>query len=194
MRTGVLHGKTGILLGFVPLIVYGLLAGGTIQSIILALGAAAAVTVIAGYSDLRKGMILVWTTFVLFGGAFVAVAVLGMTAIVPWMGVIVYAVLAAVTFGSMAAKVPFTLQYARAMADRSIWEKPEFIRVNQVMTGVWGAVFAINLVLSSFPLTNPGFSGGGASLLIYCVLAAGIVFTLWYPGHVQKKYASVMAR
>jgi len=190
MRAGVLHEKIGLLLGFVPRIVYGLLAGKTVQSVIFALGAATAVTLIAGYSDLRKGMILTWATFVLFGGGFVAVAIVGVTEIIPWMGVVVYAVLAAVTFGSMAVGLPFTLQYARAMVDRSLWEKPGFIRVNQIMTGVWGAAFAINLLLSYFVLTVPGFPGGMATLLTYGVLAAGIVFTLWYPGHVRRRYSS----
>jgi len=194
MCAGVLNGRTGILLGFVPLIVYGLLAGKTVQSIVLALGAATAVTVITGYSDLRKGMILVWATLVLFGIAFVAVAVMGLIAIIPWMGVIIYAVLALVAFGSILIKVPFTLQYARQMADRSLWEMPGFIRVNRLMTGVWGMVFTVNLVLSYCGVIMPGSPGSMASLLTYFVLIAGIVFTIWYPGYVQKKYAPAMMR
>ena len=124
MRFGVLYEKAGILIGFIPLIVYGILAGDSVSSVVTALGAATIVTIVAGLPDLRKGMILMWATLVLFGGAFIAVGVLNLTGIIPWMSIVIYAVLAAVAFGSMLVKIPFTLQYARGMVDRSIWEKP----------------------------------------------------------------------
>ena len=170
MRFGVLYEKAGILLGFIPLIVYGILAGDSASSVVTALGAATMVTIAAGLPDLRKGMILTWASLALFGGAFITAGVLDLTGIIPWMGIVIYAVLAAVAFGSMLVKIPFTLQYARGMVDRSLWEKPGFIQVNFLMTGVWGCVFGINLCL-----------------LTYLVLIAGIVFTIWYPGYVKKK-------
>lgn len=188
MCFGIHHQKAGLILGFVPLIVYGLLAGTSAGSVDLALGAAAAVTVIAGYADLRRGMILMWATLLLFGSLFIAVAILGIAGIIPWIGVITYTVLAAAAFGSILAKMPFTLQYAREMVDRSLWEKPEFIRVNVLMTGVWGGVFAICLVISYALTVVPVPAGTPASLLTYLALAAGIAFTLWYPGHVRRKY------
>ena len=61
-----------------------------------------------------------------------------MTWILPGMGMLMYAVLALVTFGSILAKTPFTLQYAREMVDRALWENPVFNRVNVLMTGFWG--------------------------------------------------------
>ena len=114
--------KAGILLGFIPLVVYGVLAGSSASSVVFALGAALVVTVIAGFSDLRKGRILTWATLLLFGTLLIAVGVLGMTGILPVMGMLIYAALAAVTFGSILADIPFTLQYAREMVDRALWE------------------------------------------------------------------------
>jgi hypothetical protein len=189
MRPGILYEKAGILLGFVPLIVYGILSGSSVSSVVTALGIATIVTVIAGFADLRKGMILMWTTLVLFVGAFIAVGVLNMTGIIPFMGVLIYAVLAAVTFGSILAKIPFTLQYARGMVDRKLWDKPGFIRVNILMTGVWGGIFVTNLVLSYLTLAFPHSVGWITSPLTYLVLIAGIIFTVWYPGHIQRKYS-----
>jgi hypothetical protein len=182
--------NAGILLGFVPLIVYGFLAGSSVSSVVVALGVATIVTVITGFSDLRKGRILTWATLVLFGSLLIAVGILGMTGILPVMGMLIYAALAAVTFGSILANIPFTLQYAREMVDRTLWENPVFIRVNVLMTGVWGGIFVINLVLSYLTFVAPHSLEWITSPLTYLVLIAGIIFTVWYPGQVQKKHSS----
>jgi hypothetical protein len=180
--------SVGILVGFTPLIVYGVLAGSSVSSVTVALGVALVVTVIAGFSDLRNGMILTWATLFLFGSLLIAVGALGMTGILPVMGMLIYGVLATVTFGSILAKIPFTLQYARKMVDRTLWEKPVFIRVNILMTGVWGGVFVINFLLDYLGFAYPRSAGWISPPLTYLVLIAGIVFTIWYPGHIQKKH------
>jgi energy-converting hydrogenase Eha subunit A len=182
--------KTGILLGFVPLIVFGVLAGSSVESVVIALVAALIVAVITGFSDLRKGRILSWATIILFSSLLLAVGVLGLTWIIPVMGMLIYAALAAVTFGSILAKIPFTLEYAREMVDRKLWENPVFIRVNVLMTGVWGAIFVINFILSYLPFAFPYDVGWITSPLTYLVLIAGIIFTIWYPGYMQKKHSS----
>jgi hypothetical protein len=194
MRLRILYEKAGILTGFIPLIVYGVLAGSSPESVVLALGAATVVTVLVGLSDLRKGMILTWATLILFGSLLVAVGVLGLTGILPFMGMLIYAALAAVTFGSILAKTPFTLQYAREMVDRTLWESPAFIRVNVLMTGVWGGVFTINLALGYLAFAYPHSVGGIAPPLTYLALIAGIIFTIWYPGYIRKKHAAASGR
>jgi hypothetical protein len=181
--------SVNILQGFLPLIVYGLLAGSSVASVIVALGAAVIITVIIGFSDFRKGMILTWATLVLFCSLLIAVGILGMTGLLPVMGMLIYAALATVTFGSILVKIPFTLQYARDMVDRTIQEKPAFIRVNVLMTGVWGGIFVINFILDYLAFAYPHSAGGITPPLTYLVLIAGIIFTIWYPGHLQKKYA-----
>ena len=179
--------KAGILFGFVPLIVYGILAGKSASSVIIALGAATLMTILVGFADLRKGMILTWANFVLFGGTFIAAGILNITGIIPVMGVLIYMSLAAVTFGSILFGIPFTLQYAREMVDRTLWENPGFIRVNILMTGIWGIVFAVNAILDFIAFLSPERFGWIAVPVTYLVLVAGIIFTLWYPGYVQRK-------
>ena len=181
--------RAGILLGFVPLIVYGILAGASVQSRVLALGAATLITVVAGFGDLKKGRILSWASLLLFGGLLVATVGLAQTGILIWSGILINGVLAAVTFGSILAGVPFTMQYAREMVDPSHHNNPVFLRVNTLMTGVWGCVFAVNALLDYLALNIPGPVGQTAILITYGTLATGIVFTLWYPGHMREKYA-----
>jgi hypothetical protein len=183
--------NAGILLGFLPLIVYGVLAGSSASGVVFALGAALAVTVVTGFSDLRKGRILTWATLILFGTLLIAVGALGLTGILPFMGMLIYAALAAVTFGSILAKTPFTLQYAREMVNENLWENPAFIWVNVLMTGVWGGIFVINLALSYLTFAYPYSAGWITSPLTYLVLIAGIIFTIWYPGYIQKKNTTV---
>jgi hypothetical protein len=183
--------NAGILLGFLPLIVYGVLAGSSASGVVFALGAALAVTVVTGFSDLRKGRILTWATLILFGTLLIAVGALGLTGILPFMGMLIYAALAAVTFGSILAKTPFTLQYAREMVNENLWENPAFIWVNVLMTGVWEGIFVINLALSYLTFAYPYSAGWITSPLTYLVLIAGIIFTIWYPGYIQKKNTTV---
>ena len=47
---------------------------------------------------------------------------------------------------------PFTLQYAREKVSQSLWDTPQFIRSNYVVTGVWSGAFLI-LVLADLILT-----------------------------------------
>ena len=138
MHLRILYEKAGLLTGFLPLIAYGVLAGSSLQSVVTALGVAMIVTIIAGIYDLRKGMILSWATLVLFASLFIAVGVLNMTWILPGIGMLLYAGLAMVAFGSILAKTPFTLQYAREMVDRKLWKNPFFIRVNVLIRGSGG--------------------------------------------------------
>ena len=186
--------NNGVLLGFVPLIVYGLLAGSSVSSVTIALTAAIATYLIVNWKDLRNGMMMSWANIVMFGSALITIGVLGITWIIPYMGVIIYATLSAVAFGSIFVGTPFTLQYAREMVDKRFWENPLFIRVNVMITGVWGAVFLINLGLSSVNFFTSGPIGRIAQVITYIVLAAGILFTLRYPEQVKKSKPSVMVQ
>jgi hypothetical protein len=84
-------------------------------------------------------------------------------------------------------RILFTLQYAREMVDRTLRDNPVFMSVNILMTGVWGGIFVINLILNYLMLVNSELPGRMASPLTYSVLVAGIIFTIWYPGHLRKK-------
>jgi len=181
--------KGGLLPGFIPLITYGTFVA--ISGVTIALAAATVAAIVIGWTDLQKGMILSWANLVLFGSMLVAIGILDMTWIIPYMGILIYAALASVTFGSILLKKAFTLQYARGMVDKALWDNPLFIRVNVFMTGIWGGIFSINAGLNAIALIAPGPAGHIFQVLTYFVLVSGIIFTMWYPGHIRKKYAPV---
>lgn len=68
----------GILIGFLPLIALGLLAGETQVSTLFALAAALLVSLVVGFDRLRRRFILDWANLVLFGGALFCILVLNM--------------------------------------------------------------------------------------------------------------------
>ena len=177
----------GILVGFLPLIVYAVLSGDTLQSREIALLAACILSLVVGFGTLKRGFFLDWANFLMFAGALVCVAVLNITVIAEYMSIVIYLVLALVAFGSLLAGVPFTIQYARDMVDRSRWDHPLFMSVNVLMTSVWGCLFAINLALVTYAKFVSGVFAQLAGMAVYAVLVLGIAFTVLYPAYLRKK-------
>ncbi|WP_351223554.1 hypothetical protein [Streptomyces sp. NPDC002133] len=97
--------------------------------------------------------------------------------------------LVVIAFGSMAVRMPFTLQYARERVDRAHWDTPVFKRTNYVITGVWGLAFL-----------TAAFAGAYGDLVLHdpdnvwtewiiqiLAIAAAVSFTEWYPDYVRAK-------
>ena len=181
----------GILVGFLPLIVYGIISGNTLESQQIAILAACIVSLLVGFKTLKRGFYLDWANFLLFAGALICVAVLHITVIAEYMSIIIYLVLALVAFGSLLAGVPFTIQYAKDMVDQSRWDHPVFRSVNVFMTGVWGSLFVLNLALVTYAKFGSGITAQIAGVAIYAVLILGIAFTILYPEYLRNKQQAV---
>lgn len=177
----------GIFIGFLPLIVFGILSGNTLESTQIALLAACIVSVVVGYKTLKRGFYLDWANILMFASALIGLSVLHITAIAEYMSIVIYLVLTLVAFGSLIAGVPFTIQYAKDMVDKSRWDHPVFKSVNIFMTAVWGCVFVINLALVTYGKFGTGSLAQLAGVAHIAVLVLGLVFTVWYPDHIQKK-------
>jgi hypothetical protein len=61
------------------------------------------------------------------------------------------ALLAIVLVGSLTRR-PFTLAYAKATTPESVWDDPNFLRVNETISWVWVATFAVMAVSSGILL------------------------------------------
>jgi hypothetical protein len=160
-----------ILLGFLPWILFGIMAGSSLARLELALAVALAATLALGFKQLRKGFFLTWGTLLFFFLSF---------------NLLVPATLVAIAWGSIIAGQPFALQYARESVPEAYWHTPEFIRTGYFISIVWGIIFLIALGASLF---RPYLEQVGSWL--YYLLATGsmllgIIFTQWYVHRVRK--------
>ena len=102
-------------------------------------------------------------------------------------------VLAGMAFGTLAMKNPFTYQYAKEDWDKSYWSNPAFIRINEIITSVWGWIFAFNAALGAlavfvFPAQELWF----VVILPNVGVVAGIIFSSRFPNYAARR--SIQAR
>ncbi|MGA7193586.1 MAG: NAD(P)/FAD-dependent oxidoreductase [Anaerolineales bacterium] len=97
-------------------------------------------------------------------------------------------VLAGMAFGTLAMKNPFTYQYAKEDWDKSYWNDPAFIRINEIITGVWGWIFMFNSALGALAV----FIFPAQELWLVVILPnagviAGIIFSSRFPNYTVRK-------
>ena len=178
----------GILWGFAPLIVYAVFAGGSRGRRRSPCSRRSSRPLLPGNTTCRRAGSWPGQTSRFSGSRWPRSASSARPGSSDWMNVLVYAGLAVVAFGSVLARRPFTLPVPTGRwCQKKSRSTLGFLTANRFMTLAWGAVFAINLGLSSAAVMGPPGYKGPIVLLTFLVLAAGIAFTLWYPSHVRKR-------
>jgi hypothetical protein len=76
---------------------------------------------------------------------------------------------------------PFTIQYARESVPRELWDSPQFLQTNRVITLVWLAAFAALIVADVILLYMPGVPHKVGVLLTIGALYGAYKFTMAYP-------------
>ncbi len=173
-----------MVLAFAPFIVFALvdrIAGPT-----AGLSSAALVSAALNLWDFltpgRRPKILEIGTLVLFG-ALASYAVFGGGAALSVISVrlLVDSGLMLIVLGSIAIRQPFTLQYAREQVAPELWENPEFIRTNYVITAVWALAFAVMVAAELALLYIPDMPQRAGIIAIIAALYGAMKFTSWYP-------------
>ncbi|GAB2582506.1 hypothetical protein ISP15_07865 [Dyella jejuensis] len=182
----------GILLAFAPFIVFAVLdrlIGATGALVAGALVSAALLLrdwIVSG----RKLKILEAGTTFLFG-ALALYAVLGAPT---WsvIGIRLYvdSGLLLIVLASLAARRPFTLQYAREQVDPELWGSRAFIRTNYVLTGAWALAFAMMVAAEFALLYVPALPRRIGIIIVVLALVGAVKFTSWYPKHVRRSQRS----
>ena len=67
-----------------------------------------------------------------------------------WSGEISSLALAAFAFGSLLARNPFTLPYAKEITPKEYWDSPLFLRVNRMISLVWALSFTVSAAVGLY--------------------------------------------
>ncbi|MFI6150015.1 hypothetical protein [Streptomyces sp. NPDC051109] len=176
-------------IGMAPWIIFSLVVGPGRFEIAVVLALATTVVLVAAGRIINPGSS--WKLLELADLAFFTVlAVVGILAsdgtrrwLETYAGEVSNIALALIAFGSMAVRMPFTLQYARERVDPEVWDTPAFLRTNYLITGVWGLAFLVAAIAGAYGdlvLHNPNNIWTGWIIQILAIVAA-LRFTDWYP-------------
>nr|WP_314073834.1 hypothetical protein [uncultured Roseococcus sp.] len=93
--------------------------------------------------------------------------------------------LLAIVLASLAVRRPFTMQYARESVPRELWNSPEFIRANDVITAVWAMAFFVMVLADLALIFMPSIRPAVGILATVAALVGAVKFTNWYPNRTK---------
>jgi intracellular septation protein A len=180
-----------ILLSFGPFILFAVLM--RFGDVLFALIAAAALSALLILRERRRGKsvkILEAGTVLLFGGLTVFTAFTHYDWTILEGRLAVDLGLLVMVLGSIIARRPFTLQFAREEVPKEYWANPQFIATNYRISAAWALAFLVlvlaDIVMAFYPAI-PLWIGIAVTIL---ALAGAIWFTRWYPQRVRRRFAA----
>jgi hypothetical protein len=90
-----------------------------------------------------------------------------------------------IALGSIAIRLPFTLQYARERVAAEIQQQPRFLRVNYILTWAWSAAFVLMLAVDVVAFYLPSIPLWICAAVTFAARNGASYFTQWYPKHVR---------
>ncbi|MDB5566028.1 MAG: hypothetical protein JWP84_2594 [Tardiphaga sp.] len=96
----------------------------------------------------------------------------------------------AIALGSMAIRLPFTIQYAREVVDAETTRLPRFVKTNYILTWVWTAAFALMLMADIVAIYLPSTPLWACAAIAFAARNSASYFTQWYPKHVRAAIAA----
>lgn len=183
--------KAAIFLGFVPWIVFSVVAGpSTWMWAALAAFLCSLILSVPSWRSTRSIGVLDAAGLVFFGVLVVLALVLDRATLQPIEDraqLLSSVVIALVALGSLAVGRPFTEYYARQQTPREYWNSPTFKQINRVITAVWGLVFVLN-ALCDAAVAYLGVTSDVFNWVVPVVaIVAAVKFTDWYPDHVMGR-------
>jgi len=182
----------GIILSFLPWILFFLLVGPTERQQEMAALAGLISFCLFSLKNLKKKYLLDWVTLVFFAFMVLNSYLWDMQWIAQNPGILGNGVLTVMALGSLAVGIPFTEQYAKAYVPREFWKMPGFIHVNRVITGGWGLSFLAATVFAIVPMVTGGDAFWWNELAGNVLVVVAVWLTIWYPDYYRQK-GGVMA-
>ena len=183
--------KAAIFLGFVPWIVFSVVAGpSTWMWAALAAFLCSLILSVPSWRSTRSISVLDAAGLVFFGVLVVLALVLDSATLQPIEDraqMLSSIVIAVVALGSLAVGRPFTEYYAKQQTPREYWNSPTFKQINRAITAVWGLVFVFNALCDAVV----AYLGASSDVFNWVVpivaIVAAVKFTGWYPDHVTGR-------
>lgn len=175
--------------GFAPWILYWVVAGSSSTWLYGGLCAVLAAGILGVSLRVGGPRLLDVVTIVFFVGVTIAGMLVGATD-TDWMDTysttLSSGVLGVMALGSLAF-TPFTEQYARDISPRSDRERAAFRRTNQMLTLMWGLVFALIALLGYVAAAAPQTGHWTNWVIPVVVLAGAVGMTNIYPDRVRSR-------
>ncbi len=182
----------GILLAFAPFIAFAVVDRliGPAQCLI----AGAATSLVLLHRDWigphRKPKILEIGTAILFGGLALYAILGGPVWSIVSVRLRVDTGLFLIVLVTLIVGKPFTLHYAREQVPQSLWDTPQFICSNYVITGVWSGAFLILVLADLILIYRTDLPPKIGILATVLALVGAFKFTQWYPGKDTRSNAT----
>lgn len=96
----------------------------------------------------------------------------------------------AIALGSIALRMPFTLQHAREVVDAETAQRPLFLRTNYILTWAWSAAFVLMLAADVVAIYLPSTPLWVCAAIAFAARNSATYFTQWYPKHVRAGIAA----
>jgi carotenoid cleavage dioxygenase len=174
-----------ILLGFLPWIVFGVVAGPSLGRLNAAIIVALALVLVLGYKQLAHGFILTWGSLLFFGVNLVMVVLGRNLWVIKNLDILAKGTLAAIAWFSIFLGKPFVLQYARETVPPERQASPIFYRTCRTLAAIWGVVFLITTGMSVAKTYGWWAGGMGYQAVSLGLLGAGLGLNHWYPQYVR---------
>ncbi len=181
-----------VIQSFLPWILFFMLAGNTQQQLDTAIIVAAVTSIVFELKSLKKGFILSWGTLIFFIFMIVAVILLRNQWVAKFSWIFSNGALAIIAWVSIIIRKPFTIQYAKEQVSKDKWQHPLFLKINYLLTAVWGIVFLTGIGLHVIRIYFPAFDGWSYEVISYLPSVFGIWFTTWFPDWYKERYMKAL--
>ncbi len=128
----------GLVLGFIPWLLFLFLAGDSLANLQLAILVSLLASIVLGFNGLKKGFILTWFA--------------------THMDLLANSTLACIMWLTVLLGKPFALQYAQEEVTKEQWSDPHFIAGCRFISLIWAWLMTLSVVLAllkHLPLFSP---------------------------------------
>lgn len=179
----------GILLGFVPFIVFALVSAVSV-SLALWLGFTAAfVITIRDFVESPTLRLLDAGSVILLGGLALFAGFIEPSISRPTIRLVAESGFALLALISLVLRRPLSLAYGHEHITEEVWNTPAFVRTNYVITLAWLFAFVAMALADAAMTFNPQMAMSLDLAIGLAALGLAVIFTVRYPARLQRRAA-----